>query len=353
MPLKVVRRKGTTTLYIRGRVRGQGRIFEATGTSDPEAAEAIRIHRESELLNRSIFGAGATITFAEAAASYVTNGGEAKYIGTYDKATGKSTLLLGELGLMTIAAIGKPEADAAADKLYPGTRASTRNRQVYGPIISILNHAARKWEISVKKIQKPKEKKPITDFATPAYVTALLPHCAPQLRRFVMMLAYTGERLEKITGIDWDKDVDLSTRSITFQTTKNGEMRTIHIPDPLLIELAMVPEEDRHGPMFHWSDKRHVHKPLRSACKRAGLRYLSPHKLGRHTFATWLRRYAGRDLKGLMEDGGWKSINSVVRYAHVVAGETAAAVDLLPSVQSGCNSDVKPIKDRRIRKKSG
>jgi hypothetical protein len=30
--------------------------------------------------------------------------------------------------------------------------------------------------------------------------------------------------------------------------------------------------------------------------------------------------YASRDLRGLMEDGGWKSIHSVVRYAHVVPG---------------------------------
>jgi hypothetical protein len=60
---------------------------------------------------------------------------------------------------------------------------------------------------------------------------------------------------------------------------------------------------------------------------RAGRRF------GCHSYATWRRRYAGRDLRGLMDDGGWKSINSVVRYAHVVAGETAAAVDRLPMVQ--------------------
>ena len=129
-------------------------------------------------------------------------------------------------------------------------------------------------------------------------------------------------------------------------------MRTVHIPDPLLIELATVPEQERHGRMFDWSHKTHVHRPLKNACARAGIPYLSPHKLGRHTYATWLRRYAGRDLRGLMEDGGWKSINSVVRYAHVVAGETAAAVDRLPTVQNPCSANVKPLKDRRIRRKS-
>lgn len=66
-----------------------------------------------------------------------------------------------------------------------------------------------------------------------------------------------------------------------------------------------------------------------------------------------IRRYAKRDLRGLMEDGGWKSVNSVIRYAHVVPGETATAVDLLPSVQKACIEKVEPLKDRKLRKKSG
>jgi hypothetical protein len=68
--------------------------------------------------------------------------------------------------------------------------------------------------------------------------------------------------------------------------------------------------------------------------------------------ATWLRRYAGRDLRGLMEDGGWKSINSVVRYAHVVPGETATAVKKLPSVQNPCTTKRGPTKPLKSQKKT-
>jgi len=51
-----------------------------------------------------------------------------------------------------------------------------------------------------------------------------------------------------------------------------------------------------------------------------------------------------------MEDDGWKSINSVVRYAHVVPGETAAAVEKLPAAQNPCRQKKparKPLKSRR------
>lgn len=351
MPLKLKRyaTRGPNW-YIRGTVRGI-RIFETTGTDDRKAAEAIRIKREAAVLDRAIFGPGSTVTFAEAAASYLEQGGEARFLGSENPATGKWSGLIGHFLATPLSAIGQEQADDAARKLYPGTAAATRKRQAYAPLIAVLNHAgSRKW-LNPPKIVAPKVKETQPEWATPDYVTRLLPHCAPRLRRFVVLIVYTGVRLAEALRVDWDRDIDLAGRQITFRRTKNGKMRTGHIPDPLLIELAAVPEAERHGPLFIWSHKSHVYGPLRTACTKAKLNYLSPHKLGRHTYATWLRKYAARDLKGLQVDGGWDSIASVARYAHVSPGETAIAVDKLPSVHSACTSDLTPLKDRRIRKK--
>jgi integrase len=351
MSLKLIRYpKRSAHWYIRGTVRGQA-IFETTGTDNESAAEAIRIKRENELLDRSVFGAGAIVTFAEAAMSYLAAGGEAKYLGCYDEKTGKWSLLIGELSRKPIAVIGQVESDAAAHKLYPATSSATRKRQVYAPLKAVLNHGAKKWKISVQRIENPIVKKVMPQWASPEQVRKLLPHCPPALRLFVAISVYTGERLEQVIALDWDEDIDLRQRTITFRYTKNSEMRTVHIAEALLVELSAVAECKRTGRVFHWSHKTHVHKPLRNACKRAGVPYLSPHKLGRHTCATWLRRYAKRDLRGLMEDLNWKSINSVVRYAHVVPGETAKAVELLPAVQESCIANVKPLKDRKTRRK--
>jgi len=333
MPLRLKRYpKRSEHWYIRGSVRGQP-VFETTGTHDRAAAEAYRIKRESELLNRSIFGAGATISFLEAAVSYLEAGGEAHYLGKKDDKSGRWSLLIGHFGTKPIAAIGQPEADEAAAKLYPNAGNATRKRHAYVPICAVLNHAAEKWELRLKKIKHPQVKTPPVQWAPPENVRKLLPACSPALRRFVMVIVYTGARLSEALRVEWENDVDLEHRTLSLGRTKNGELRTAHIPDPLYEELSSVPKKLRTGPMFHWSHKSHVHRPLRTACKKAGVPYLSPHKLGRHTYATWLRRYAHRDLRGLMEDGGWKSVNSVLRYAHVVPGETAVAVDKLPSVQ--------------------
>ena len=341
MPLRVVPRKGTPHLYLRGTVRGQP-VFETTKTSDAKAADAIRIKREATLLERSVFGPGATVTFLEAAVSYLDNGGEKRFI----------QKLVDELGATPLCRIGQSQVDDTAKKLLPKAGPATRKRHVYGPLCAVLNHAARKGWVNPPRLEHPSVPEPKTRWSTPERLEKLLPHCGAGLRRLVMLLTYTGARLSEALAIDWDKHVNLAQRTIILSRTKNGKMRALHIPDPLLIELATVDEAARTGPMFHWSDKRHVHKPLRTACKRAGVDYLPPHQQGRHTYATWLRMYAGLDLKGIMEAGGWDSVQSVARYAHVAPGEAARAADKLPSVQNPCSNVVDAVKRRTRKRKS-
>lgn len=175
---------------------------------------------------------------------------------------------------------------------------------------------------------------PPTKWSSPERLEQLLKHCKPRERRLLIFLTYTGARLSEVLRVDWDKDIRLAERTVVLRRTKNGEMRTVHVPDPLLIELAAVPEANRFGPLFDYTDKTRVYAPLRRACAKAGVDYLPPHQQGRHTYATWLRTYGGLDLVGLKEAGGWKSIASVARYAHVTPNEAARAPDRMPSVQS-------------------
>ena len=47
-----------------------------------------------------------------------------------------------------------------------------------------------------------------------------------------------------------------------------------------------------------------------------------------HTYGTWMRRYAGLDVRGLVGTGRWDSMQSAERYAHVVASEEAMAANI-------------------------
>lgn len=348
MPLKLVKRKGSDHFYLRGTVRGQA-VFETTGTDDAQAAEAIRIKREGGLLERSIFGAGATVTFSEAAASYLEAGGEARFLGKFDKTKGKWTLLIGHFQNTPLSSIGQAEIDAAAYKLYPTAKAATRRRQAYAPILAVLHHAARKKWCAAPLIELPKVKKPETRYSTVERLNKLLPHLSPKMRRLVLFLTYTGVRISEALRLDWERDVDLSRRTATARRTKNSKPRTVHLPDPVLIALAEVPEVERKGQVFKWKARHAVYRPLRRACKEAGVDYLPTHQQGRHTFAAWLRIHAKRDLVGLKADGGWDSIQSVMRYEHLVPGETAVAVQQLPSVQN-TSSPVTTLRKKKVRR---
>ncbi len=59
----------------------------------------------------------------------------------------------------------------------------------------------------------------------------------------------------------------------------------------------------------------------------------------RHTWATWAYA-ATRDLRALMELGGWKSERMVFRYTHVNPDHLAGAIDRLPWAESVQNTKV-------------
>ncbi len=167
-----------------------------------------------------------------------------------------------------------------------------------------------------------------------------------------MFLPYTGARISECLRVDWERDMNLSRRTVTLRRTKNGKPRTVHLADPVVIELAKVPEAERKGQVFKWKARGAVYKPLRLACKKAGVDYLPTHQQGRHTFAAWLRIEGKRDLVGLKADGGWDSIQSVMRYEHLVPGESVESVNRLPHVQNPCTEIAVPDKQLKQKRKS-
>jgi hypothetical protein len=79
MPIRLVRRPKSPNWIIRGTLRGV-RVEESTGTDNKKVAEEIRAKRETEILTQSVYGRRATATFAQAALSYLENGGDKRFL---------------------------------------------------------------------------------------------------------------------------------------------------------------------------------------------------------------------------------------------------------------------------------
>ncbi len=336
MPLKLVERHGSPNWYLRGSVRGH-RVDESTGTGDRKAAEQIRVRREAEILTRTIHGDTATRTFAEAALSYMETGGERTHIGP----------LLDRFGKRKLSSLGQHDIDQAAKALKPGAAPATINRHIHTPMAAVLHHAAEKGWMPKPVIARPKMPKGRIRWITYAEADDLIAMAAPHLEPLVIFLLSTGARLSEALYLDW-RQVDLGRGHVTFLDTKNGEDRGVPLHPRAVAALANLPHRKgavfrrpRKGKKacFQGEDTREVGDAYadrggegggqvktawRTMCKNAGIMDFSPHDC-RHTWATW-HYMENRDVNALMELGGWKSLDMVIRYTHINKDHLAAGI---------------------------
>ena len=342
MPLKLVKRPKSPNWIIRGTLRSV-RVEESTGTPDKRAAEEIKAKREGEILTESIYGKVATMSFAQAALSYLEGGGSRRFIRP----------LLDHFGTTSLRQIEQAAVDHAAMKLYPKASGTTKNRQVYTPVSAIMQHAARKGWCPRPVFARPKASKGVVRWLKIGEADRLIAACAPHLRPLVTLLLYTGARAGEALWLDWS-NVDLQRKHVSFPKTKNGEARGVPLHGRVIAALETLP--NREGPVFRAPNGAPYARPalgddddtsagsriktaFRGACRRASIANFTPHCC-RHTWATW-HYQANRDFAALQRLGGWKTLSMVMRYAHTNVDEHAHTIDRLPGGYSGDGTNKK------------
>jgi integrase len=280
---------------IRGTVKGV-LIHRSSGTADRGKAEEYRRKLEAETYDFIALGKEPPATFADAAIVYVNKGGETKYLKRISRYFGDTPLR----------DIGQVEIDRAAQELYPNAKASTINRSLISPYITVVRSAIRA-ELPgavLRPVERRKETKPVITPASDEHIAKLLPHCSEGLAALITLMTYTGLRTGEALRV---KREDVRDGMVNVDTTKNGEPRRIPIPSGWTF------------PRGSWglSTTQGVGRALRAAHKRAGLEYRDGHELGRHAFAArWLA--SGHSIKGLKEAGGWKNLAVVdEKYGHM------------------------------------
>jgi len=334
MSLRLVRRRKSPHWIIRGTVR-RIRVEESSGTSDKRVAEEIRAKREAEILADSVYGRRATVTFAQAALSYLEAGGNKRFLEPVIK----------HFGTAPLAKIDQDAIDLGARKLYPLVSPSTRDRQFYTPTSAVLKHAAKRGWCLPLILERPDVSEPLIKWLTPDDANRLIDACSDHLRPLVIFMIYTGARIGEALWLDW-RDVDLRRRHVVFPKTKNGDARGVPLHDRVVVALANLPH--RAGEVFRRPDGLPYERPKRAddtsagsriknafagACKRAGITDFSPHGC-RHTWATW-HYSANRDISALMRLGGWKTVSMVMRYVHANVEEHRHTIDSLPGGNLG------------------
>lgn len=347
MPLKIVPpRKGKTPNFsIRGTYLGV-RVDKSCGTHKRSVARTRLVELEGQIERgeyppREPESRTGEPTFLTAAVGYMEAGRRRRYVARLIKHFGETLLT----------DIDQPMIDKAAIDLHPNASPATRNACVYTPIAAILHHAG----IDLK-VKRPKGAKGriVTDHLSPADATAIIAAAGTvdrELSLLLTFLLYTGARLGETLALTWER-VNLDDGTAWIPITKNGDPRALRFHPELLTALAGHRGTRTAGRVFRFRQGGHL-KHMLTRAKLAALGLPCPVRRPekwrappnrfswvnfhtfRHTFATWMRRYGGADLQGLVATGNWRDPRSAARYAHVVPREEWSRVDALPSVKVG------------------
>lgn len=344
MPLKIIppRNKKTKNLYIRGTYLGIA-VDKSCGTDKRSVARA-QIKKLIEAIERGEYPPreapphSEQPTFLSAAIQYLETGHRRRYVAKLIKHFGETPL----------SEIDQAAIDAAAIELHPHAGPGTRNAAVYTPVSAILHRAG--VEI---KLRRPKGAKGrvVTDWLTPDDAFGIIRAAESfdrEFARLLKFLLYTGVRLGAALNLQRE-DVQLHELRAWVRHQKKQPATDVRLREDLRDVFAVhLASHDRRR-IFRFRQGGH----LKHLLLRAKLAYLSipcpvrrppewrapPYRLAwanfhsfRHTWATWMRRYGGADVQGLVATGNWRDPRSAARYSHAVARDEWSRVDNLPKV---------------------
>lgn len=297
--------------HVRGTVAGQ-RIRQSTGVSRKSDADIIRARLEGQAVKRHTLGRDATLTFAQAALTYLESGGENRFLGPILRYLGPDKLL---------ADVDNEAVNDIARALYPTAAGSTINRQVITPISAVLNMAADDGLCDPRRLKRRKAGKPRPRWLTPAEADALIAAANPRTALQITFLLGTGIRTGDMVRLDRD-DLYLESQEAFIAEPKNDESRMVTFParTKRLLAAYGLPDE---GAVFRTPKGKpyairtngggQIAEAFNQARDAAELGDdVTPHTL-RHTWATWFWAH-NKDLVQLMAKGGWKTPSIAMDY---------------------------------------
>jgi integrase len=332
-----IRRRGKN-FHIRGTIRvGQEtRIVKehSCGTDRRDDADAYRSKLEEEIRHEILHGGGGrthTLTIADAGLTYIARPGGVQ---SYD---------LWRLDQINRTVGDRPIAQAADawtefKRIRCGGLSSATVQRFKATFSAALHYIAAEQGFDAPKLPRGervsnKRVRYLTDEQADRLVAAYASHVQP----IAIMLRWQGVRIGEALRANW-LHVNWKADAIFLPESKNGEPRTITMhrkTRAALHRLWVLRGSPTEGPVFltnrgePYRDPRGykvpsgspIKKAHGSACRRAGIPDFHVHDW-RHHWASHCVM-AGIDLETIRQEGGWKSLRMVERYATVSAAHRA------------------------------
>lgn len=366
--LEILERDGYWHIHGTLRIAGQSkRVRKSTELpsteANREAAQAARHLIEAEFRNEVLHGIKPTVTIDVAAEDYLALS-RVRPLNEIDLQRVEE--IVAAFRGRKINSIALDQWDEFVNKRMQGNQPSTRERYL-NLLFALLNHAlGKKWIDELPQIKrnaqarKPKsrERRRVVEL-TSELVGLMIEAAAPHLRPQLAVMWCAGSRVSSILYGARFCDLVLTPgkEQLTFHKTKTGRDVTSHLhpwaADVLraYIEHRGIPR-DREAPLFLTDEglpyadnerayggqtktafngmKRRLVARLRAEGRHAEadlVAQVTPHWF-RHNLATHLLA-SGVDLRSIMSQGGWETMESVQTYTHQVPETQRAAVNAL------------------------
>lgn len=335
-----IRRRGEK-FHVRGTVRvGQEtRIVKehTCGTHRRDVADAYRSKLENDIRQEILHGRGGrshSLTIADAGLRYISRPGGVK---SYDVwRIGQINAVVGDRTIAQSAEAWTEYKRTRCAGLSPAT--VQRHRSTFQ---AAINYLAREEGFDAPKLGRGDRVK-----AKPArYLSAdqadrLVASYAVHVQPIAVTLRWQGLRIGEALRIDW-AHVSWAGNSIFIADTKTGDARTVtmhKLTRKALHKVWVSVGSPKEGPVFltQRGDPYHdtrlykfpsgspIKKAHATACRRANIADFTVHDWRHHWACQCVM--AGIDLETIKQEGGWKSLRMVERYATVSAAHRTRAM---------------------------
>lgn len=250
--------------------------------------------------------------------------------------------------------------DVHMDALWPFVRDRKDNDGVANATVNRALEVARRvlsmacqdwnWLVKVPRIRMLPEPRRRIRFLSREESDRLNEVLPEHLRPVVQFALAAGCRMSEILRLEWGRvDFDRRVAWLDHGTTKNGEGRGVPLNQAAALALRrVVGQHERWCFTFQGQPMAAVGSAWGRALRRAGISDFRFHDL-RHTWASW-HVMAGTSLPELMELGGWKSYEMVLRYAHLAPEHLAEAAQRIDRPLA--TVEVRPTKTLRVAHQS-
>jgi integrase len=350
-------RKGNKYYLVRGNVMpGADQVEVSTKTTDYAEAVRCMADLQVELLKQRVPSASEDVTFGDGAQLYIDWRSPAKVDRQrIDK------LEATPIWRKFVRDIVQADIVQAANALYEGCEASTKNRNAVRPIASILHYCAGNNFCAWLRVKRFKEKRAETRAVSEQAARLLLANVPMAVTRdgkplkavpamlgnrpvtekdrqkflrlqrqrklLLMWLFRQGNRItDALVRVTWEK-IDLRARSIAYHVGKGDRDVVKPLHEEVFELLAQTPAAERHGPVFPWRDRHAVYKWLRPYAKSLGFKF-TPH-MARHSVGKWLNE-GGASLRSIMDTLDHLDIQSSARYQSTEVEVIRTASERMP-----------------------